>query len=456
MTNKEQIHLIAIGGAVMHNLALALHNSGVSITGSDDSIFDPSKTRLEKAGILPAEMGWFPEKVTNNLSCVIVGMHAKADNPELLKAKELKLPIYSFPEFIYERSKQKQRIVVAGSHGKTSITAMIMHVLNHYNKVPFDYLVGAQLDGFETMVQMSDAPVIILEGDEYLTSPLDPEPKFLKYNHHIAIISGIAWDHINVYPDYNDYVNQFKKLVELTPRGGLIIYNEDDKTLKDIVTKFDKEDTTQIPYSTHKNVVKDGITYLVGGKNKYPIQVFGDHNLYNLNAAWKVCERLCVPAETFYEAMQNFKGAARRLELVGKSSTSSIFKDFAHSPSKLKATCSAVKTQFDKRKLVACLELHTFSSLNKDFLDQYKDTFNADVPVVYYNPKTVEKKQLEAITDTEVQSAFNNKNIQVFTDSKLLQKFLESQNWENTNLLMMSSGDFDGINLDHLGQSILA
>ncbi len=456
MANSEKIHLIAIGGAVMHNLAIALQNNGATVTGSDDNVFDPSRSRLKDAGLLPSEMGWFPERITSDLDYVIIGMHAKADNPELIKAKELNLKVYSFPEFIFQKSRNKQRVVVAGSHGKTTITSMIMHALKEYNKVPFDYLVGAQLDGFETMVQISDAPIIILEGDEYLTSPLDPEPKFLKYHHHIAIISGIAWDHINVYPDYEGYVEQFRKLVQQTPIGGLIIYNEDDKTLKKIVEENHGETVKLLPYSIHKHKVVDGQTILINGKDKYPIEVFGDHNLYNINAAWQVCERLRIPQDDFLKYMTTFKGAARRMELVGKSTGTAIFKDFAHSPSKLKATCSALKNQFNKRNLVACLELHTFSSLNKEFIGEYKDTFNADQAIVYYNPQTVEQKKLDPIDESEIKKAFNNDKLQVFTDSKLLQDHLKNQKWDNTNLLMMSSGDFGGLNLDELSQTILS
>lgn len=452
---KNRVHFIAIGGAVMHNLALALHHKGYNVSGSDDEIFEPSKTRLAKYDLLPTELGWYPEKITANLEAVILGMHARNDNPELLKARELGIKIYSFPEYIYEQSKDKQRIVIGGSHGKTTITAMIMHVLKTYNR-KFDYLVGAKLDGFDTMVQITDdAPIIIIEGDEYLTSPLDLTPKFLHYHHHIGLISGVAWDHINVYPIFEDYVNQFDAFADSTPKGGILIYSESDD-IATLIGGKPRTDVQAIPYSAEKHEIVKGITYLQTDKGKVPLEVFGKHNLKNISAAKNVCIKIGITEQMFYDAIKSFKGAANRLEVLGRTDTNVVFKDFAHAPSKLKATSKAVKKQFPDRNLVAVLELHTFSSLNKEFLSQYKDTYKfPDVPVVYFSPETVKHKRLEEITETDIMEAFENPKLKVFTDSKKLEEFLFKQEWNNSNLLLMSSGNFGGINLTQLTSHVL-
>ncbi len=452
--NSKRVHFIAIGGSAMHNLALALKKNGFEVTGSDDEIFEPSYSRLAEQGLLPAQMGWNPDNISTDLGAIILGMHARTDNPELIRAKELGLKIYSYPEYIYENSKNKQRIVIAGSHGKTSITSMILHVLKQSHK-EFDYLVGARLDGFENMVQLSNAPIIVIEGDEYLSSPIDRKPKFIHYQHHIAVISGIAWDHINVFPTFEDYVQQFEILAGMTPRAGSLIYCDIDPEVKKI-GESQKGDSNKVAYGVHPFEVKDGITYLKNGKEFYEIQVFGEHNLMNINAAKEVCLKLGIKEETFYKSMQSFKGAANRLELLAKTSKTSIFKDFAHAPSKLKATTNAVKKQFPDRKLIACLELHTFSSLNKNFLSQYYQTFSLpDTAIVYFNPETLKHKRLPEISTEDVKKAFGNENILVFNDSKLLQEFLIQQSYASTNLLLMSSGNFDGINLKDFANKII-
>lgn len=452
----QNIHLIAIGGSIMHNLALALHQKGLHITGSDDEIFEPAKSRLQQKGLLPAQEGWFPEKITPQLDAVIVGMHARADNPELLRAQQLGLKIFSFPEFIYEQSKNKQRIVIGGSHGKTSITAIIMHVLRYHHR-KFDYAVGAQLEGFDNMVQLSeDAPIIIIEGDEYLSSPIQREPKFHLYRHHIGVISGISWDHINVFPDPDTYRKQFRKFVEMTPKAGAIIYNQDDEqTLHVCVPR--NIDVKYVGYSAHESVVRNGITYLKTKKDEdVPLQVFGDHNLRNINAAKEVCKLIGIKGSAFYEAITSFKGAARRLEFLGGNNSCRIYKDFAHAPSKVKATTEAIKHQFPKHQLVACLELHTFSSLNKDFLPQYRHTLDAaDLPLVYYNPKTLEHKRMPALSDQDIAAAFGNSKLQVFTDSARLADYLKSLPWENQNLILMSSGNYNNLDLKTLSEAIL-
>ncbi|MFD2784575.1 UDP-N-acetylmuramate--L-alanine ligase [Hymenobacter rubripertinctus] len=455
LTSLHRLHLIAIGGSIMHNLALALHQRGARVTGSDDEIFEPAKSRLAKAGLLPAAEGWFADKITADLDAVIVGMHARPDNPELRQAQELGLRVYSFPEFIYEASREKQRIVIGGSHGKTSITSLILHVLRHQGR-QFDYAVGAQLEGFELMVQLTeDAPIIIIEGDEYLSSPIDRRPKFHLYQHHIGVISGISWDHINVFPTEEIYREQFKIFADMTPKAGVLIYDRDDEQTQ-LVTVPSSPDVKYIGYGPHEHVIRDGKTYLLNKKDEeVPVQVFGDHNLRNISAAKEVCKQLGIKGKEFYEALATFKGAARRLELVREGAGSVVYKDFAHAPSKLKATATAFRKQFPKRRLVACLELHTFSSLNPEFLPQYAHTFDApDVAVVYFNPQVLAHKRLPALLPEAVQQAFQRPDLRVFTDSGQLAAFLGEQNWEQANLLMMSSGTFDGLDLGQLATAI--
>ena len=446
-----KIHFIAIGGAAMHNLALALQKMGHQISGSDDEIYEPSKSLLQKNGLLPKEEGWHPEKITADLDVVILGMHARADNPELIRAQELNLNIQSYPSFLYEFSKNKQRIVVAGSHGKTSITSMILHVLKKLNR-KFDYLVGARIEGFELMAQLSDAPIIIIEGDEYLASPVDRRAKFLLYQPHIALISGIAWDHINVYPTFESYTDSFKNLIQALPKAGTLIFDETDELLNKL-SQLAQEDVAKLPYDSHPATIKEGKTTLKGMDGKqYPISVFGSHNLKNLNGARLVCEQIGIEASEFYEAIQDFKGAAKRLELVKDSGQSVIYKDFAHAPSKVKATTEAVKNQFPNRKLIACLELHTFSSLNPAFLPQYEGTLKAaDEAVIYLSEHAREIKKMDKIEEDTVQKYFKHPHLQVIRDKDALKLYLDAKNWKDCNLLMMSSGTFDQLDFTHLG-----
>lgn len=454
-SSLHRLHLIAVGGSIMHNLALALHRRGAQVTGSDDEIFEPAKGRLQAAGLLPEAEGWFPEKVTADLDAVIVGMHARADNPELLRAQELGLRVYSFPEFIYEASRDKQRVVIGGSHGKTSITSLILHVLRYHGR-KFDYAVGAQLEGFDLMVQLTDdAPVIIIEGDEYLSSPVDRRPKFHLYQHHIGVISGISWDHINVFPTEEIYREQFKLFADMTPKAGTLIYDRDDEQVQ-LVTVPSNPDVTYLGYGPHEHVIRDGKTFLLNKKDEeVPVQVFGEHNLRNISAAKEVCKCLGIKGKDFYEALTTFRGAARRLELLREGATSVVYKDFAHAPSKLKATAAALKKQFPQRRLVACLELHTFSSLNPAFLPQYAHTFDApDVAVVYFNPHVLSHKRLPPLPPETVQQAFQRPDLRVFTDSRQLAEFLHAQEWQNANLLMMSSGTFDGLDLKALAETV--
>jgi UDP-N-acetylmuramate: L-alanyl-gamma-D-glutamyl-meso-diaminopimelate ligase len=433
-------------------MALALHGKGFEVTGSDDAVFDPSKGRLERAGLLPQEMGWFPEKITSDIDAIILGMHARIDNPELLKAQELKIPIYSYPEYIYEQTKDKKRVVIGGSHGKTSITAMILHVLQ-YHQMDCDYMVGAQLAGFDTMVKLThEAPIVILEGDEYLSSPIDRRPKFHWYKPHIAVLSGIAWDHINVFPTFENYVDQFRIFKEDVK--DCLIYCEEDEHL--VALAQEAADCRLQAYGTPAHRIANGVSYWQGENGEVPLSVFGDHNLQNLNAARLLCAELGLTEEQFMEAIQSFKGAAKRLELVQRNDSSAIYKDFAHSPSKLKATSAAMKKQFTDRKLVACMELHTFSSLNEEFLAQYAHCMDEpDTAIVYFSPAAIAHKKLAPITKEQVHAAFAREELMVFTDAQELKSYLSSLDWKKRNLLMMSSGTFDGIDLQKLSEEIL-
>ncbi|MFT4696986.1 MAG: UDP-N-acetylmuramate: L-alanyl-gamma-D-glutamyl-meso-diaminopimelate ligase [Flavobacteriaceae bacterium] len=444
------IHFIAIGGSAMHNLAIALHLKGEHITGSDDEIFDPSKSRLASHGLLPDAFGWFSEKISSNLDAVVVGMHAKKDNPELLKAQDLGLKIYSYPEFLYEQSKNKTRVVIGGSHGKTTITSMILHVMHYYDK-DVDYMVGAQLEGFDVMVKLTkENDFIVLEGDEYLSSPIDRRPKFHLYQPNIALISGIAWDHINVFPTFEGYVEQFSIFVDSIVKGGTITYNEEDLAVKEVV-EASENTIRKFPYKTPEYTVENGVTLLATEDGPMPVEVFGKHNLNNLAGAKWICQQMGVDEADFYEAISTFQGASKRLEKIAESTTSISYKDFAHSPSKVKATTEALKAQFPTRKLIACLELHTYSSLNPKFLTEYKGALDAaDVAVVFYSPHAVEIKKLEAISSQQIADAFQREDLVIFTEPKGFKDFLFSQEFNESSLLLMSSGDYGGLDFEEV------
>lgn len=446
------IHFIAIGGAAMHNLALALHLKGDTVTGSDDVIFDPSKTRLEARGILPEAFGWYPEKITSNLDAVVVGMHAKADNKELLKAQDLGLKIYSYPEFLYEQSKFKTRVVIGGSHGKTTITSMILHVLHYFDR-DVDYMVGAQLEGFDVMVKLTDEnDFIILEGDEYLSSPIDSRPKFHLYEPNIALLSGIAWDHINVFPTWDIYVEQFKIFIDSIIKGGSITYNIEDTEVKNVVENSENT-IRKFPYQTPDYIVENGITILETDEGSMPIEIFGKHNLNNLAGAKWICQQIGIDENDFYEAISTFQGASKRLEKIAETDNAIAYKDFAHSPSKVLATTNALKNQYPDRKLIACLELHTYSSLNPEFLNQYKGALAAaDISVVFYSPRAVEIKKLQAISQQQIIDAFQSEDLIVYTNPEEFKDFLFSQKFNNMSLLLMSSGNYGGLNFDEIKQ----
>jgi len=442
-----RIHFIAIGGSIMHNLAIALTNKGYIVSGSDDYIYEPAHTNLVKHDLLPKENGWFPEKITEQVDAVILGMHAKADNPELIKAKELGITVYSYPEFIYEQSVNKTRVVIGGSYGKTTITSMIMHVLKELDR-DFDYVVGAELEGFENMVRLSkDAPVIIIEGDDYLASAEDKRPKFLLYKANIALISGIAWDHADVYPTFDSYLHQFKLFIESIAPKGTLIYNKEDKKVQELVSDDDSK-INKHGYRTPEYTINKGQTSVNTPEGDIPLQIFGRHNLSNLAAAYTVCEWLGISRKDFYRIIQSFKGASRRLEFVASNSESVVYKDFAHTPSKVKASIQAVKEQYPDKTLVAVMELPSNISLNETFLSEYKDTMNkADVPLIFINQETFKQKNLVPVSEDLLKKAFNNADIICFNTVQSLKQYLKTMDSKGRNLLFMSSGNFGGISL---------
>ncbi|MBP6575842.1 MAG: peptidoglycan synthetase [Chryseobacterium sp.] len=440
-------HFIAIGGSAMHNLAIALKDKGYQVTGSDDAIFEPSKSRLDKKGILPEELGWFPEKLTSDIDAVILGMHAHTDNPELAKAKELGLKIYSYPEFLYEQSKEKTRVVIGGSHGKTTITSMILHVLNFHQK-DIDYMVGAQLEGFDCMVKITDDnDFMILEGDEYLSSPIDLRSKFLLYQPNIALVSGIAWDHINVFKTFDDYIDQFRKFVASITPGGVLVYNEEDEEVVKVVESAENY-FRKIPYKTPAYKIENGIVNLKTDMGDIPLSVFGKHNLLNMEGARFICSQLGIMEEEFYEAIMSFKGASKRLEIVKRDDGGLLYKDFAHAPSKVKATVSAFAEQFSKTKTFGFLELHTYSSLNPVFLEQYDHAMDGlDNAVVFYSEDALKIKRMDPISPDLIKEKFKNENLKVFTNAEDLHAYWETLDKSKGAFVMMSSGNFGGLDL---------
>ena len=442
-----RIHFIAIGGSVMHQLAIALHRKGYQVTGSDDEIFEPASSNLKKEGILPSQAGWHPENITSGIDAIILGMHAKEDNPELIKAKEIGLKIFSFPEYIFKESGTKKRVAVGGSHGKTTTTAMIMHVLK-YSNVAFDYLVGARLEGFDQSVRITDAPIIVCEADEYPASVIEKRPKFHFLFPHIAVITGIAWDHINVFPTFDFYLEQFQIFIEMIEKNGVLIYNETDEILKKLIADNKRNDIKYIPYSLPSYFIEEGITSVMIGKEKTELKIFGNHNLLNLQAAYYVCKQLGVTDKDFAAAIAGFTGAAKRLEILVQNKEYNIYRDFAHAPSKVTASINAVKQQFPQRKLVAILELHTFSSLNEKFMHEYKDAMdNADEAIVFYSKHALELKRMPMLEPQSVIDGFNKRGLEVITLKENLEKKLKSIETHNTNFLFMSSGNYDGIDI---------
>jgi len=448
-SSLNRVHIIAMGGSVMHALAIALKKQGVSVTGSDDEFLDPSRARLEEHGLLPEKEGWFPEKIDDSIDIILLGMHAHKDNAELVRAQELNLTIQSFPEFIYHLSEHKQRIVIAGSHGKTTITSMIMHVLK-FHKRKFDYVVGAKVKGFDETVKLSDAPVIIIEGDEYLSSRIDPTPKFLHYHHHIGLISGIAWDHVNVFPTEEEYVHQFDLFADASPKAGSLAYNDEDVLAPAIGSK-ERTDVLPLPYTTHQHEIIGGITYLIDGDKRIKLKIFGKHNLLNLSGAKAILARMSITKENFYDAIKSFELPSLRLNVVKSTNNHTIFRDYAHAPSKVEATAIAVKSQFPDRDLLGVFELHTYSSLNKDFFSRYADTLKyCNEAIVYYNPKAVAQKKLATFEPQDVKDAFKHPHLTVVNDVTELEKLLKEIELNNKNVLLMSSANFGGLNINNL------
>ena len=442
-----KVHFIAIGGSVMHQLALALKQKGYEVTGSDDEIFEPARSNLSNEGLLPAETGWFPEKIDSTIDSVILGMHAKHDNPELAKARELHLKIFSFPEYIFEESKTKTRVVVGGSHGKTTTTSMIMHVLKFAGK-DFDYLVGAKLDGFERSVKITDAPVIVCEGDEYPASTIEKRPKFHFLFPQIAILTGIAWDHINVFPTFDFYLEQFRIFIATIEAGGLLIYNDTDPVLKSVVNDTKRADIEYVPYGLPGHSIQEGTTVVQLENEQSELNVFGNHNLLNLHAAFNACKKLGVNTRIFLQAISTFSGASKRLEIMAKNENVTVFRDFAHAPSKVKATIEAVSQQYPDRKLVTVLELHTYSSLNEEFMAEYKGSLNkADEAAVFYSKHALELKRLPDLPAEKVREGFDKKGLSVINNREDLEKWLSSLTYRNTNVVLMSSGNYDGADM---------
>jgi UDP-N-acetylmuramate: L-alanyl-gamma-D-glutamyl-meso-diaminopimelate ligase len=450
----KRVHFIAIGGSVMHQLAIALHRKGYAVTGSDDEIFEPARSNLEKEGLLPAELGWRPEFVRSTApEAIILGMHAQADNPEILIANKLGIPMYSFPEYIYQESREKTRVVIGGSHGKTTTTSMVMHVLKQDGR-DFDWLVGARLEGFSQSVSITEAPIIICEGDEYPASALEKRPKFHFLYPHIAVITGIAWDHINVFPTFDIYLEQFRIFIDKIEPGGLLIYNETDPVLERLVKQHAAK-VRKMAYGIPAHRVDHGITVVELGGQTGPLKVFGDHNLLNLHAAFLVCQELGIDAATFMKSIANFTGAAKRLELLAQNGHVNAYRDFAHAPSKVKATIDAVKRQFPGRTLIAVLELHTFSSLNEKFLSEYRGAMDqADKAAVFYSRHALELKRLPPLPEEKVKEGFGKIGLIVINEKEELETWLTQQSYENVNLLFMSSGDYDGLDLSSLANHI--
>jgi UDP-N-acetylmuramate: L-alanyl-gamma-D-glutamyl-meso-diaminopimelate ligase len=449
----KKLHFIAIGGSAMHNLAIALRRKGYEISGSDDEIFEPSRTRLEREGILPEKIGWFPEKINHSVDAVILGMHARLDNPELVRAQELGLKVYSYPEYLYEQSKNKKRVVIGGSHGKTTITSMILHVLNAVG-VESDFMVGAQLEGFDCMVRLSDtANLMVMEGDEYLTSPIDQRPKFHLYKPHIAVISGIGWDHVNVFPTFENYLEQFRIFIDtIEPDGCLIVDKTDIEALK--IAQESKHKF--IGYEAHPYKVVDGITNLILEDGLLvPLHIFGKHNMLNISAAKNVCEQLGVSRTDFYRAIASFRGAVRRLELIAVKDENYAFRDFAHAPSKVKATVEAVKELYPNHLFIAVFELHTYSSLNEMFIDNYKYTLDCcDKAFVFYDPHVVSLKKLPTITPERIKQAFGRDDIEIVSSKQELLAYFAQSFKQPFVTLFMSSGNFNGLTSDEITKTL--
>lgn len=452
-----RVHFIAIGGSVMHNLAVNLADQGHQVTGSDDQIVEPSKSRLQKVGLLPEKLGWFPEKITEDLDAIILGMHAAADNPEVKRAEELGIKIYSYPEFVYQQSEDKIRVVIAGTYGKTTITSMVMHVLKKLNR-EFDYLVGAQLEGFGSLVKLTaHSPVIIIEGDEYYASALDYQSKFLYYKPNIALISGVEWDSFRTHIEEERYYDQFRSFITTIVPRGTLIYNKDSKHLVDIVEETKECKINRHGYKMPEYTINKGVTYLDLGETKIPLKVFGKHNLSNIMGAYTVCEWLGVKRDEFYEAIQDFKSSIRYLEFVAGTDTSVVYQDFAHSPAKLRSSIHAIKEQFPYQALVTIIELNAYDVIEDDKFYAYENTMQgSDHAVAFVNLENVKNLNIN-VTDLEakLEKVFNHPSFRVITSVAVLGDFLESFKSNGHNLLFMSSNSHSGVNMASFADKFL-
>ena len=441
-----KIHFIAIGGSIMHSLAIQLKKNGHIITGSDDVIREPSKSNLNHYDILPAKEGWCSKKISTDLDMVILGMHAKKNNPELLEAQKYNIPVISFPEFIFNSSKYKKRVVIAGSHGKTTITAMIIHVLNEYN-IKFDYLLGAKIDALENQVKLDDSKLIIIEGDEYFSSAIDLKPKFMHYDPDVLVVSGVSWDHINVFPTKSSYESAFSKLLNhVIEKNGKIFYYTHDLFLQKSLSAYNQLSQS---YDSPRYIIKKGQFILVHKNENIPLNIFGKHNMENMEAARQVCQEIGVCESDFYKSIKNFKGASRRLNLIKEiENHSAVYYDFAHSPSKVFATVNAVKELYPDRFLIGCLELHTYSSLNVDFIPNYLNTLNnCSESWLYFDEQELQRKGFAKLDRKFLLRAFNHPNMTIINNKKLLRQKINQIELDNTNLLLMSSGNFSGLDI---------
>ncbi len=452
---RMKIHFISIGGTVMHNLAIALHRKGYTVTGSDSEILEPARSCLLEHGLLPDKTGWDPDRIHEGLDAVILGLNARNQNKELLKARELGIKIYSFPEYLYEHSKNKKRVVIGGSHGKSTITAMVMHVLKE-NGVNFDYMVSSMTNCFDTLVKLSDdAPFIIIEGDEYLSSPIDRTPKFHRYNPHMTLLSGISWDHMDAFRTFENYKKQFRKFLRIATGGGKVFYFDDDPVLGDVVDKSHWS-LLKIPYGEHPHRVEGKQFFLETKESSVPLRIFGRHNMQNISGALCLCKDLGISDQQFYKAIQSFIGPEKRQQLLANGNNKAVYLDYAHAPTSVEATINAFRETYQKHSLVTCLELHTYSSLNKEYLPLYKGSLEkADRAFVYYNPKVLRSKRLPAIEPEELKDYFGKEDLNIYTDAGQMEEDLKNLGENTCVLLLMTSGNFSGLDLHHLAQEVV-
>lgn len=436
-----RIHFIAIGGAIMHNLAIDLHKNGHTISGSDDQIFEPSFSKLKKYSLMPKNLGWNADFITDEIDLIILGMHAKEDNLELKKALELGLKIQSFPEFVASQITDKKRVAIAGSHGKTSTTAMLMHILKD-NNFEFDYLVGSELPGYESMVKLSNAPLIVIEADEYLSSKLDQRPKFLWYKPQLSVITGIAWDHINVFPTFELYKKAFTDFIDSHQADSSIFFYQFDEELSKIINNSTYKCR---PYTelTAKNQGQYSIV-LDNNEEEYYFPFFGNHFLQNASAAIHLAMELGLNQKDIYKALESFPGSAKRLELVWANDQLFIYRDFAHSPSKVMATIKAFSRQFKDYQVFFVFEPHTFSSQQIDFIQHYNKCFEDLNAYIFMDKKAFALKNKPMLSGPDIENAFGTNSILNSATELMKEIRKSSQKSKKTVWVLMSSGNMGG------------